>query len=103
MVILASEVSRYKTLLNKNSAREAILCQLDSPSKCLGVADVKTRYRNHANESQTTQQYPAKGRRRWRESRSYRSFFYSIIKWHTLDIPTDPMPMAKVIRDASIK
>lgn len=29
MSILASEVCRYKTLLNKNSAKEAILCQLD--------------------------------------------------------------------------
>lgn len=50
MVILASEMYRYKTLLNKNSAKEALLCQFDHQVSALGVADVR-----HATEIMPTE------------------------------------------------
>lgn len=40
MVIIASEVSRYKIPIYKNSPKKAILCQLNHQAKCLGTADV---------------------------------------------------------------
>lgn len=54
MVILASEVYRYKTLLNKNSAKDYVLCQSDHQVTALGVADV-----SHAMKScQQKTNYP---------------------------------------------
>ena len=101
MVILASEMYRYKTLLNKNSAKEALLCQFDHQVSALGVADVR-----HATEIMPTEDklpsiiMPREGTGGWRAAATG---LFIMLSNGTHLTPAVPVPMAKVIRDANMR